>query len=215
MFAQSERLNTRVGIVDLGISNLGSIDRILREIVDQVEIVKSSDQLGDLDRLVLPGVGAFPAAMQRLMASGLDKGIRDFVHGLGRPLLGICLGMQLLGEVGEEHEVTGGLGFIGGRVRRFRGAASERIPHVGWNSVTSVKHSPLMDGVVTDTDFYFVHSYLFEVTETDSLVATCENGETFAAVIENGNIFGVQFHPEKSSFAGRAVLRNFCGYSAC
>ena len=206
---------TTVGIVDVGIANLGSIERTLRETADDVVIVKETPQLSDVDRLVLPGVGAFPVAMSRLSDSGLATGIRDFAVERRRPILGICLGMQLLASVGEEHGTTPGLDLIPGRVRRFDDSYGSRIPHVGWNSVDLETPSPLFIDIPTGMDFYFVHSFVFEVRDQLSRTASTTNGERFSAVVQNDNVVGVQFHPEKSSRIGRRLLRNFCEWSPC
>jgi glutamine amidotransferase len=206
---------TTVGIVDVGIANLGSIERTLREICDRVHVVKEPTDLKALDRLILPGVGAFPIAMKRLEAAGLADGIRKFVTDLQRPTLGICLGMQLLATEGEEHETTAGLNLIEGRVRRFRNTEGIRIPHVGWNSVEVKLPSPVFRSVKSGNDFYFVHSYVFDVAKESSLVAIARNGEQFSAAVASGNVVGVQFHPEKSSRIGRVLLRNFCEWSPC
>jgi glutamine amidotransferase len=209
------RISTKVGIVDVGIANLGSISAALSEIAETVQIVRSPNDLKFVDRLVLPGVGAFPVAMERLCDVGLDHGIRDFCRGLGKPTLGICLGMQLMAGSGEEHGVTAGLNLIEGRVRRFRELPGQRVPHVGWNDVTLLRPVPLFQQIPSGTDFYFVHSYVFEVEGNEALIGTSENGEVFAAVVHRESALGVQFHPEKSSQAGRRILRNFCEWSPC
>lgn len=212
MVVEQSLIETTVGVVDVGIANLGSICRSLHEIASKVVIVRTPDQLENIDRLVLPGVGAFPVAMQRLRASGLDSGVHVFAHHFQKPLLGICLGMQLLADIGEEHGRTAGLGLIAGRVRRLKVGPRQRVPHVGWNSVSAVGDSLLLKGVPLQTDFYFVHSFVFDVVDPTSSIGVCDYGENFAAIVRRANIHGVQFHPEKSSFAGRRVLKNFCEY---
>lgn len=215
MIPSTTLVPTTVGIVDVGIANLGSIERTLRETADDVVIVKETRQLSDVDRLVLPGVGAFPIAMSRLSDAGLDSGIRDLAVDRRLPVLGICLGMQLLASVGEEHGTTPGLDLISGRVRRFGDSHGSRIPHVGWNSVDLEAPSPLFNDIPTGMDFYFVHSFVFEVGDQLSRVASSTNGERFSAVVQKNNVLGVQFHPEKSSRIGRRLLRNFCEWSPC
>lgn len=215
MGVSTDPVATTVGIVDVGIANLGSIERTLKEICDRVVVVTEPSDLASLDRLILPGVGAFPIAMKRLEAAGLADGIRHFVNDLQRPTLGICLGMQLLATEGEEHELTAGLNLIEGRVRRFRDTAGIRVPHVGWNSVEIKRQSSIFSSVKSGNDFYFVHSYVFEVADEAALVATACNGEHFSASVERGNVAGVQFHPEKSSRIGRILLKNFCEWDPC
>ena len=208
------RVPTSVGIIDIGIANLGSIERTLSETAEEVIIINKPGQVDSVDRLVIPGVGAYPTAMTRLETTGLDVEILRFSEDRRRAVLGICLGMQLLSSSGEEHEMTQGLGLIEGHVRRFCADTSARVPHVGWTSV-SFTHHTLFDGIEPETDFYFVHSYVFEVSESRSCIATAVHGERFSAAVATDNVAGVQFHPEKSSRAGRVLLKNFCEWSPC
>jgi glutamine amidotransferase len=156
---------------------------------------------------VLPGVGAFDDAMRRLTASGMADALRAEVVQAGRPFLGVCLGMQLMAEVGEEGIGACGLGFIGGRVERFVPVNGERIPHMGWNEVTSTNESPLFAGIPAASDFYFVHSY--HLTRTTSDIAKTPYCGGFVSAVQRDHLFGVQFHPEKSQRAGFALLKNF------
>jgi glutamine amidotransferase len=215
MISSKTLVPTTVGIIDVGIANLGSIERTLRETADEVVIVKEAHQISEVDRLVLPGVGAFPVAMARLSDTGLAPGIRDFAVDRRQPILGICLGMQLLASLGEEYGTTPGLDLIPGRVRRFDDSYGSRIPHVGWNSVDLEAQSPLFIDIPTGMDFYFVHSFVFEVQHQHFCSASATNGERFSAVVQSDNVVGVQFHPEKSSRIGRRLLRNFCEWSPC
>jgi glutamine amidotransferase len=206
----SPKLPTVVGIVDVGIANLGSLSKILEETAIQIKPISHATDIADIDRLVLPGVGSFPEAMNRIRAVGLDDAIIKFASTLGRPILGICLGMQLLASVGEEHQITRGLGLIKGRVRKLAPSSNTRIPHIGWNQVEWSQHSFLHEGIQSHTDFYFVHSYVFEPEDETVVHARTEHGETFCSAVGLGNVYGVQFHPEKSSMAGRKLLQNFC-----
>lgn len=215
MTINNVKIPTSVGIIDIGISNIASIERTLSEIVDEVVIVRNGSQLTSIDRLILPGVGAFPSAMKRLSESGLVADIHEFVRVLRRPLLGICLGMQLLASEGEEHELTAGLDLVKGRVRRLKESDGVRVPHVGWNSVSIEMPNNLFNGLVDGHDFYFVHSYVFDVDNKDERIATTVNGERFTAAVLSGNVVGVQFHPEKSSKIGRMLLENFCEWTPC
>lgn len=215
MASSSQKLLTTIGIVDIGLSNLGSIERSLSEICDRVTVVRNPEQLRGLDRLVLPGVGAFSVAMGRLRESGLADPISSFIRDLKRPTLGICLGMQLLADLGEEHGLNHGLGLIPGRVRKFDPQSNVRIPHVGWNSVDVRIETPLFAGIPPGQDFYFVHSYVFDLASNEYLAASATNGQTFVAAIQRSNLVGVQFHPEKSSRVGRKLLENFCRWDPC
>jgi len=205
----SRRISTRVGIVDIGIANIGSLHRCLIDIVESVNLVRTPEDLVAVDRLILPGVGSFPEAMTRLRNSDLDTSIKEFVSVHRKPLLGICLGMQLLATVGEEHRETRGLGLIEGRVRILE-PTSIRIPHMGWNSVQPLRWSPLLEDVPENHDFYFVHSFTFVPSEHRAILAVTEYGEQFCSIVQQDNIFGVQFHPEKSSIMGQRLISNFC-----
>jgi len=209
------RIACRVGVVDIGIANLGSVLRVLSDLVDRVLPLTEPAQFADVDRIILPGVGAFPEAMRRLRDSRLDQSLTESVVDLGKPLLGICLGMQLLCSIGEEHEPTEGLGFIPGRVRRLDAASGLRVPHMGWNSLEVRRASPILSGIPNHQDVYFVHSYVFDPLDDADIVATTNHGSDFCSVIERRNVVGVQFHPEKSSNTGRSILRNFCEMPPC
>jgi len=205
----TRRLSTRVGIVDIGIANIGSLHRCLVDIVDSVNLVRTPNDLVAVDRLILPGVGSFPEAMTRLRNCDLDISIKDFVSVHRKPLLGICLGMQLLATVGEEYRETKGLGLIEGRVKKLE-PKSIRIPHMGWNSVQFLRRSPLLEDVPDSHDFFFVHSFVFVPSEQKAILAVTEYGKQFCSIVQQDNIFGVQFHPEKSSIMGQRLMSNFC-----
>jgi len=205
----TRRLSTRVGIVDIGIANIGSLHRCLVDIVDSVNLVRTPNDLVAVDRLILPGVGSFPEAMTRLRNCDLDISIKDFVSVHRKPLLGICLGMQLLATVGEEYRETKGLGLIEGRVKKLE-PKSIRIPHMGWNSVQFLRRSPLLEDVPDSHDFFFVHSFVFVPSEQKAILAVTEYGKQFCSIVQQDNIFGVQFHPEKSSIMGQRLISNFC-----
>jgi glutamine amidotransferase len=155
-------------------------------------------------------VGAFGDGMVQLRARGWDDALKLAVREEGRPLLGICLGMQLLAEVGTEHGQGTGLGWIPGRVTRLPGGSTDvRVPHIGWNDVTIVRSDGLYAGLNGQPDFYFVHSYRFEPADEGDVSGWCEHGTRFAASLEHGSIWATQFHPEKSQGPGLVVLRNF------
>lgn len=200
---------TRVAIVDYGMCNLDSVARAIEECGGAPIVTDSARELGTADRIILPGVGAFPDGMQNLRTRGLDVAIREVAAG-GPPLLGICLGMQLLASEGLEGSRTLGLGLIDGTVQRIASNGhAVRIPHIGWNEVDLRRPSPLFDGVASGRDFYFVHSYALVCDRPEDVLASTSYGAGFVAAVERGNVFGVQFHPEKSQKLGLQLLRNF------
>ncbi|HEX8291309.1 MAG TPA: imidazole glycerol phosphate synthase subunit HisH [Pyrinomonadaceae bacterium] len=195
-----------VAIIDYGVGNLRSVEKAFH--AGGVEAVVSSDEsvLRAADRLVLPGVGAFRACMEALAARGFDRLVRQRVAE-GTPLLGVCVGMQMLFEESEEFGVTGGLGFLEGRVRRF--PEGLRVPQVGWNQVGWKGGHALSEGIGDGTFFYFVHSFFCEAGDEASVVGETEYGLSYPSVVARGNVCGVQFHPEKSQAAGLRLLKNF------
>jgi len=197
-----------VGIIDYGVGNLFSLRSSFRAIGEQAFVSGSREELEAADRLVLPGVGAFADAADKLRGSGLDSFVRAQAAA-GKPLLGICLGMQLLFERSYEYGVHTGLGLLNGQVVPMEGRlpAQLKIPHMGWNRL-EVKGGRLLKGL--DGQYvYFVHSYFAEGCEA-SLAAVTEYGIPITAAVEQGNLFGCQFHPEKSGGVGLAILRAFC-----
>ncbi len=196
----------KIAIVDYGVGNLKSVSNALRYI--GLESVITADQ-GELERaggVILPGVGAFPDAADRLRQSGLDRAVLE--QGQKKPVLGICLGMQLLLERGEEVRPCAGLGAVRGTCRRI--PTARKLPHIGWNSLDIRRPGGLFAGQGTDPFVYFVHSYYLQAEE-DVVTATAEYGVTIHAAVEKGNLWACQFHPEKSGEAGLQMLRSFCG----
>ena len=191
-----------VVLIDSGGANIGSVRYALERLGVDAPLTADADVIRGADRVILPGVGAAGTAMALLHQRGLVGVIRD----LRQPLLGICLGMQLLYEASEEGEVEC-LGLLPGVVTRMRGGEGIRIPHMGWNALEPRNAHPLLDGIPTGAQAYFVHGYCAPVTE-DTL-ATCTHGQTFAAVVGRGNRFGAQFHPERSAEVGARLLQNF------
>lgn len=196
-----------IGIVDYGMGNLFSVSKALERLNADYFISGDKEELLRADALLLPGVGSFRDAMEVLQVDT----IKEFAAS-GKPLLGICLGMQLLFEDSDENGFTKGLGLLPGHVRRFSGAnaAGEtyKVPHMGWNKLDFVKSSPILDGLEEDY-VYFVHSYYVSAENTEALLAKANYHEEVSAVVGKGNIFGMQFHPEKSSKLGMALLSNF------
>jgi glutamine amidotransferase len=200
----------RVAVIDSGLCNIDSIRRALEEVGTSPYVVAKGVELGQPDRIVLPGVGAFPEAMASLAARELDRALTDEVMGTGIPVLGICLGMQLLATHGSENGGAAGLGWIDGDVVRLEPSSpEERIPHMGWNEVDPVGDGSLFAGIAPRTDFYFVHSYHFAARSDEDVEATTPYCGGFTSSVRHDTIFGVQFHPEKSQRAGFQVLRNF------
>jgi imidazole glycerol-phosphate synthase subunit HisH len=198
---------TMIGIVDYGMGNLFSVSKALERLGANYWISADKQELLNADALILPGVGSFRDAMDRLPVDT----IKEFAK-TGKPLLGICLGMQLLFETSEENGLTKGLGLLPGSVRRFPGKTKDgvlyKVPHMGWNRLDFVKPSPLLENLNEDY-VYFVHSYYVDASNSEVLIAKAEYHEQVAAVVGKDHIFGMQFHPEKSSRLGMALLSNF------
>jgi len=196
-----------IGIVDYGMGNLFSVSKALERLGAEYFISADRRELLGADGLILPGVGAFPDAMERLPV----ETIKEFAA-TGKPLLGICLGMQLLFENSDENELTEGLGLLPGTVRRFLGRTQDgdtyKVPHMGWNRLQFVSQSPLLEGLEEDY-VYFVHSYFVNAENSEVLLAKADYHEQVSAVVGRGNVFGMQFHPEKSSRLGIDLLNNF------
>jgi glutamine amidotransferase len=196
-------------IIDYGMGNLGSVRRALEDGGATVAVSDDPAVIRSADALILPGVGAFARGMQNLRERRLDLAMAEAIEE-GRPLLGICLGMQLLADEGCEGGRTDGLGFISGTVEPMELAEpSVRIPHVGWNEIHLESCCPLTQDIPSGSDFYFVHSYHFRAADPATVVATTPYGTPFVSMVGRDRVFGTQFHPEKSSKAGAQLLRNF------
>jgi glutamine amidotransferase len=196
-------------IINYGMGNLGSVSRAFEECGADVLVSEDPADLADADRIVLPGVGAFPDGMANLTAAGWPEQLRNTLQDPGVHLLGICLGMQLLADKGYEGGETRGLSLIPGEVKLLEPTNDERIPHVGWNEVGQEQPCPLLTGIADGTDFYFVHSYHFQPADAGNVLATAPYCGGFASVVGSRNVFGAQFHPEKSAKAGFQLIRNF------
>ncbi len=204
---------THVGLIDYGMGNRRSVEKALAHVGARVSVTHDHEQLHACDGLVLPGVGAFPKAMHNLRELGLVELIQAEVEH-GTPLLGVCLGMQLLFDRSEELGGTAGLGLIAGEVTRLD-SGGLRIPHIGWNEVRFERSSPLIAGLPgRGCPFYHVHSYAARPAEQDTFIGTTEYGERFATIVGSGSVLGVQFHPEKSSLHGLRMLESFVGVCA-
>ena len=198
-----------VALVDYGMGNRRSVEKALEHVGASVARTADPAEIAAADSIVVPGVGAFPEAMRRLGALGLDGLIRERADA-GVPVLGICLGMQLLFESSVEHEGAAGLGLLAGSVTRLE-SPGLKIPHIGWNTVSFSRPSALTEGLGDAAAFYHVHTFACRPADEADVVGRGEYGERFASIVERGNVMGVQFHPEKSSLDGLALLRNFVG----
>ncbi len=213
----------RVGLIDYGVGNLGSVMRALEELRVSPILVSRAVDMHGTDCLILPGVGNFSDCARLLAAGDWVPALRDEVLGRDKPLLGVCVGMQLLascsteGAAGQGEGDTPGLGFIPGRVEHLRTLGCHlRVPHVGWSEVESrAGRGGLFDGIPDGTDFYFVHSYAFVPEAAEDVLATTDYGVTVTAAVRRGRVWGTQFHPEKSSRAGFRLLRNFLEGREC
>lgn len=190
-----------------GLGNLGSVVNMLKRIGSETRLVSTPEELLRSERILLPGIGAFDTGMRLLNERRLVAAIKEFAAS-GKPIFGICLGMQLLLDSSEEGQ-TSGLGLVPGRSELFQEKPGLRIPHMGWNSVDTLTPDPLIAGLPTESRFYFVHSYRVVPRNADNVLGTTRYGEPFASMIRSGNVMGAQFHPEKSHEFGKQILRNF------
>ena len=215
-----------IALIDYGISNLRSVQKAFEHLGTEVTLVDTPDRLAQADRLILPGVGAFPAGMKGLQERGLIEPIKQAARE-GKPLIGICLGMQLLFESSDEMGETKGLELLPGCVTKIRDARGElpettsptetlhgphstlKIPHMGWNQLDLVSDHPLVRDLTSGSYAYFVHSYAVYPDQQQMVLATTDYGGSFASIVGRGNICGLQFHPEKSQAVGLKLLRNF------
>jgi glutamine amidotransferase len=197
-------------IVDYGVGNLSSVSNMLRKAGGDVTVSRDPVEILAADKLLLPGVGHFDHGMKMLNASGLREALDRFALELRRPVLGICLGAQILGKRSEEG-VESGLGWIDMECHRFDAMPGIRVPHMGWNQIRRKKPSPLLDHMEADARFYFVHSYRMICTEPEDVLATATHGVEFVCAVQRDNIMGTQFHPEKSLRHGLALMRSFVG----
>lgn len=202
-------------IIDYGMGNLGSIRRAVSECgAKRVIVSNNPKEINAADKLILPGVGAFADGMKNLLETNLADVIRKQTLDEQVPLLGICLGMQLLATWGYEGGEIGGLNIIPGEVKKLQPKTSEeRIPHIGWNEVNYTKKNIIFQNIENHSDFYFVHSYHFIPASQNEVIGTTPYCGSFVAALNRGSVWGVQFHPEKSSILGFNVLKNFFGYS--
>lgn len=200
----------KVAIIDYGVCNLDSMARAVDICGGQPFIISSPQKLHGADRIILPGVGAFPNAMENLEKTGMVDALNEMVLTKGRPFLGVCLGMHLIAESSSEHEETNGFGWVKGHIKRLEVSnPNERIPHVGWNEINISQPNHIFTDIEDRTDFYFVHSYHFQDVGAEYIIATTPFCGGFVSAVQKNNIVGVQFHPEKSQKPGAQLLSNF------
>lgn len=199
-----------IAIVDYDAGNMLSVTKALRHLGEEIMITRDPGELLSADKVILPGVGAFGDAMDKLSGYGLVDTIKE-VAASQKPFLGICLGLQLLFEESEEAPGVKGLGILKGKIKKIPKGEYRKIPHMGWNSLAYPNEGRLFKGVSENSYVYFVHSYYLEASDRTSVVATTEYNVTIDASVESGNVFACQFHPEKSGDVGLHILRNFIG----
>jgi glutamine amidotransferase len=204
-------MSVRIAILDYGMGNLRSVEKALEHVGVTAQVTGDGNEVRAADGVILPGVGAFPRAMERVRELGLDELIYER-RDSGVPILGICLGLQLLFDSSSELSGDTGLRMLGGPVGEWD-AKGLKVPHIGWAPVRWERESSLTDGIPSETPFYFVHSFAPRPSDSE-LLGTAEYGSRFACAAERDNVFGVQFHPEKSSAAGLRLLANFAGICA-
>ena len=197
-----------IAIIDYDAGNIKSVEKAMHYLGQEVEITRDQERILAADKVILPGVGAFGDAMEKIRQYDLEGVIRQVVD-RGTPFLGICLGLQLLFEESEESPGAKGLGILKGRIRRISGGEGLKIPHMGWNTLELSGNGRLFRGVLEEPFVYFVHSYYLEAEEEEIVKAVTWYGTKIHASVEKGNVFACQFHPEKSSSTGLLMLKNF------
>jgi glutamine amidotransferase len=197
-------------IVDYGLGNLNSVANMIRHVGGTCRVTGDPGELAEAEKFILPGVGAFDRGMEALRGTGIADALSVAVLERKKPILGICLGMQLMANRSQEGNLSG-LGWLDADVRKFclPALSGLKIPHMGWNTVNIVKSNPLLDSSMGEQRFYFVHSYHVVCTDSADVLATAHHGMDFCAAIQKGNIFGAQFHPEKSHRFGMALMKRF------
>ena len=206
-----------IGIIDYGSGNVQAIATIYKNLNINYQVITKPEDLDKADKLVLPGVGAFDATMQQLIDSGLKDKLNELVFDKKVPILGICVGLQVMGYGSDEGNLPG-LGWIPGQVKKFDETKIElkpKLPHMGWNVINDTRNHNLFKGIDNDFGFYFVHSFYFECEKEENILATSNYGGEFTSSIYANHIFGTQFHPEKSHGNGVQLLKNFAELEIC
>ncbi len=199
----------KVGIINCAVSNIASVANAFSLLNADIKLIESKKDFETCSHIVLPGVGSFVAGMNSIEKMGVYETIQSEAKS-GKPFLGICLGMQLLAEMGEEIETKNGLGLIPGRIVKLNLSNSQlKLPHMGWNQINVIKQNRFLPLGMQEDSLYFAHSYIYKHTKKDWVTAICEYGEEIPAILERDNITGFQFHPEKSQSAGLSLLKRF------
>ena len=202
-----------VGIINYGVGNISAFKNIYKQLNIPIKLVSSESELTDVTKLILPGVGHFDYAMTRFQDSGMVESVNQMVINDKIPVVGICVGMQMMAKRSDEGTLSG-LGWIDAEVKKFDadlmlGQTKLPLPHMGWNDVVPLKSSPILSGLEQDAQFYFLHSYYFVCNNNENAIASTNYGNTFTCAANNENIYGIQFHPEKSHKYGIQLLKNF------
>ncbi len=198
-----------ITIIDYDAGNIKSVQKACEAVGEKVIVTQDANEILKANRLILPGVGAFGSAMDRLCSRHLDTVIKEYVAS-GRPFLGICLGLQLLFEESEENPGVKGLGLLEGTILRIPASEGQRVPHIGWNNVNFKQEGRLFQGIGENPFVYFVHSYYLKAKDRSAVCGITEYGVSMDVAIERDNLFATQFHPEKSGQVGLSILENFC-----
>ena len=208
-------MRIKIGIINYGVSNLNSVINSFNTLGLDTIVINSIDKKFECSHLVLPGVGSFPKGMENIIKYEFLENIKAWVQ-RGKPIFGICLGMQLFAKIGNEFRETDGIGIIDGNIQKIKTKNSKTlIPHVGWNTIRERNTSALLKNIKTDDSFYFVHSFVYANIDSDYVTGISDYDAELVSVIEQENIFGVQFHPEKSQKPGLQLIKNFVFDNAC
>ena len=203
-------MTIRVAIINYGIGNIRSLYNSLKRIEVEAEIITDPDSINKFDKIFLPGVGSYKDAIEKIKNIGWDKAIKNFSSNQNKSLFGICVGMQILSTCGYEYGKSNGLNIIKGEVLKMNKLGCDlKLPHIGWYNVKILNQNLITENLSNEANFYFVNSYSFKIDNSKELIATTSYGIEFPSIINKQNVFGTQFHPEKSSKAGMQILKNF------
>ena len=203
-------MTIKVAIINYGIGNIRSLYNSLKKIDVEAEIITDPESIHTFNKVFLPGVGSYKDAIEKIKKIGWDRAVKNFSSDKNKSLFGICVGMQILSTYGHEHGKSNGLDIIKGEVVKIDKPGRDlKLPHIGWNNIKILNKNLITENLTNDANFYFVNSYSFKIVNSDELIATTTYGIEFPSIVNKQNIFGTQFHPEKSSKAGMQILKNF------